>query len=165
MTDATDDLVAKIRGRVRDNILRDGLLMMSSLCVPHNMIAALLSRLDAETARADRATREAKVSSQLAYANNSRALKAEAENARLAAELAEAVPPHPEDYDHAALLISNDYKRTRWVVVPEGQSLDFDEGKATRAWLHPHLGREWHLFGFVPLHPPKTARAWHERNG
>lgn len=34
------------------------------------------------------------------------------------------------------------------VPVPEGQSLEFDEGSATRQWLLPHLGREWHLLSF-----------------
>jgi hypothetical protein len=66
------------------------------------------------------------------------------------------LPAHPEDFDYAALLISHDRKRTKWVVVPEGQSLDFDEGTATRRWLHPHLGSEWHLFDFVRL---RSARA------
>ena len=37
------------------------------------------------------------------------------------------------------------------VMVPEGQSLDFDEGAATRRWLHPHLDRAWHLVAFVPF--------------
>lgn len=61
------------------------------------------------------------------------------------------LPAHPEDFEYVALLRSHDYKRTKWVVVPEGQSLEFDEGSATRRWLHPHLGTEWHLFGFVSL--------------
>lgn len=38
------------------------------------------------------------------------------------------------------------------VMVPEGQSLGFDEGSATRLWLHPHLARAWHLVAFVPFH-------------
>ena len=38
------------------------------------------------------------------------------------------------------------------VHVPPGQSLDFDEGPgATRMWLRPHLGRQFHLVEFVEL--------------
>ncbi len=35
--------------------------------------------------------------------------------------------------------------------VPDGQSLEFDEGPgATRRWLWPHLeAGEWHLMAFV----------------
>jgi len=66
----------------------------------------------------------------------------------------EDLPSHPEDFRYAALLRHHDYKRSRWIVVPEGQSLDFDEGRATREWLRPHLGTEWHLFGFVSLATP-----------
>ena len=37
------------------------------------------------------------------------------------------------------------------VMVPVGQSLDFDEGKITRAWLHPYLGSRFHLVEFVEI--------------
>ena len=42
-------------------------------------------------------------------------------------------------------------KETKNVPVPDGQSLDFDEGAATRRWLWPHLGTEWHLMEFRPV--------------
>lgn len=38
------------------------------------------------------------------------------------------------------------------VVVPKGQSLDFDPDAATRKWLWPHLGTEYHLLGFIDAH-------------
>ena len=34
------------------------------------------------------------------------------------------------------------------VPVPGGQSLEFDEGSATRRWLDSDLGSEWHLVSF-----------------
>ena len=38
------------------------------------------------------------------------------------------------------------------VPVPLGQSLDFDEGPvATRRWLHPYLGTQFHLVEFVEV--------------
>jgi len=37
------------------------------------------------------------------------------------------------------------------VLVPEGQSLEMDEGTIMRRWLHPYLGHEWHLAGFAEL--------------
>lgn len=38
------------------------------------------------------------------------------------------------------------------VPVPFGQSLDFDEGPgATRRWLHPYLGTQFHLVEFVEV--------------
>lgn len=44
--------------------------------------------------------------------------------------------------------------RKRAVPVPDGQSLDFDPGPgATRRWLMPYLGDEFHLVEFVELHP------------
>lgn len=64
------------------------------------------------------------------------------------------LPAHPEDFEFAALLRHHDMKQSKWIVVPEGQSLDFDEGSATRRWLAPHLGSDWHLFGFVSLRVP-----------
>jgi hypothetical protein len=67
------------------------------------------------------------------------------------------LPSHPEDFQFAALLIHHDHKQTKWVVVPEGQSLEFDEGAATRKWLRPALGSEWSLFMFVPLYWDKNA--------
>lgn len=37
--------------------------------------------------------------------------------------------------------------------VPDGQSLEFDEHRATREWLWPYLEQgEWHLMGFVDKH-------------
>lgn len=70
------------------------------------------------------------------------------------------LPAHPEDFEYAVLFRSHDYKRTKWAIVPEGQSLDFDEGGgASRRWLWPYLGDDWHLFAFVSLRAP------HNRGG
>ncbi len=63
------------------------------------------------------------------------------------------LPDHPEDFAFAALLIHHDRRQTKWVVVPEGQSLGLDEGEASRKWLHPALGNDWSLFMFVRLEP------------
>lgn len=53
---------------------------------------------------------------------------------------------------YVAILESHDRRKQKAVVVPVGQSLDFDEGpSATRRWLHPHLDSEWHLKEFLPL--------------
>lgn len=35
------------------------------------------------------------------------------------------------------------------VLVPDGRSLDFDEGAITRRWLHPHIEGGWHLSGWL----------------
>ncbi len=38
------------------------------------------------------------------------------------------------------------------VLVPPGQSLDFDDGPgATRRWLIPYLGTDFHLVDFVEM--------------
>ncbi len=68
------------------------------------------------------------------------------------------LPDHPEDYDYVALLRHHDGKQTKWVVVPDGQSLEMDE-RAARPWLHPHLGTEWSLFEFVHLRSERVARS------
>jgi hypothetical protein len=39
----------------------------------------------------------------------------------------------------------------RAIAVPPGQSLDFDEGTASRRWLWDALGADWHLVGFCDL--------------
>lgn len=41
----------------------------------------------------------------------------------------------------------------RFKVIPlaEGQSEDFDKDSATRKWLWPHLGRDYHLVAFVDI--------------
>lgn len=52
---------------------------------------------------------------------------------------------------HIALLQRHDRTQRRTVLVPLGQSLGFDEDGATRRWLWPYLGTEWHLDGFLPL--------------
>lgn len=52
---------------------------------------------------------------------------------------------------YVALLERHDRTAKKVVLVPGGQSLDFDKGTATRAWLHPHLGADWHLNEFYPL--------------
>ena len=53
---------------------------------------------------------------------------------------------------YVALLRHNDDPNNlKAVLVPTGQTLDFDEDAATRRWLWPHLGYEFHLVAFVPL--------------
>lgn len=54
---------------------------------------------------------------------------------------------------HVAVLERHDRAERKEVPVPDGQSLDFDEGTATRRWLWPHLGAEWHLVEFRPVRP------------
>ena len=47
-----------------------------------------------------------------------------------------------ERYDH----------RYKIILLAEGQSEDFDDGPgATRKWLWPHLGREYHLVSFIDV--------------
>lgn len=65
------------------------------------------------------------------------------------------------DVSYIALLESHDYKQLKWVPVPAGQSLDFDDGTATRRWLYPHLGSEWHLLRFVHA----TDAQWRSPHG
>lgn len=45
----------------------------------------------------------------------------------------------------------------RVIAVPEGQSLDFDPDAATRRWLHPYLGTEWHLVSFADVETSPSA--------
>ena len=53
---------------------------------------------------------------------------------------------------HIAILQKhNDRNIFKLVPVPEGQSLEFDKEGATRRWLWPHIGNEWHLAEFVEL--------------
>ena len=42
--------------------------------------------------------------------------------------------------------------RYKLVLMKEGQSEDFDDGPgASRKWLHPYLGRDYHLVAFVEV--------------
>lgn len=54
------------------------------------------------------------------------------------------VTGHWED-ERIAILRSHDQKRFKFVPVPDDQSVDFDKNAATRRWLDPHLGHDWHL--------------------
>jgi len=66
--------------------------------------------------------------------------------------MTENIPDYPADFEFAALLISNDRKRTKWVVVPDGQKLDAEEGfGSARPWLSPHTGSDYHLQALVSL--------------
>lgn len=56
-----------------------------------------------------------------------------------------------------AIIERHDYSERKEIPVPEGQSLDFDEGTIYRCWLWPHLGDEWHLVEFRPA-SSKAAR-------
>jgi hypothetical protein len=46
------------------------------------------------------------------------------------------------------------------IQVPKDQSLEFDEGTATRRWLHPHLEGGYHLIEFVD-EEKFSAVAWY----
>jgi hypothetical protein len=73
---------------------------------------------------------------------------------------APAVPEEPDE--HIAILGSlKERALLKIVAVPQGQSLDFDPGPgATRKWLHPHLGREWHLIEFIPRRELEAVAWW-----
>lgn len=51
----------------------------------------------------------------------------------------------------AVLQHHDDYATFKVVRLAAGQSEDFDEGSATRRWLRPHLGDDYHLMAFVDL--------------
>lgn len=57
---------------------------------------------------------------------------------------------------YVAIIEHHDYTIRRAVLVPKGQSLEFDEGAITRGWLHPYLGRDWHLKEFLKIEPETT---------
>lgn len=69
------------------------------------------------------------------------------------------------DVKHVAILGSlKDRAVIKLVMVPEGQSLDFDKGPgATRKWLWPHLKGGWHLVEFVEFEK-FSKLAWHTAN-
>jgi hypothetical protein len=48
-----------------------------------------------------------------------------------------------------AILKHHEWPDWRAIELPPGQSVEFDEGSATRRWLHPALGTEWHLLKIV----------------
>jgi hypothetical protein len=52
---------------------------------------------------------------------------------------------------HIAIIENHDRTTKRAILVPKGQSLDFDEGKITRKWLWPYLGSDWHLVEFLEV--------------
>jgi len=53
---------------------------------------------------------------------------------------------------HVAIIRNHDYPNmVRAIKVPDGQSLGFDEDGATRKWLWPYLGTEWHLIEIVEV--------------
>lgn len=55
---------------------------------------------------------------------------------------------------HVAIIQKHDTDMRRAVMVPPEQSLDFDPGPgATRRWLWPYLGTEWHLVEFLEIAP------------
>jgi len=51
----------------------------------------------------------------------------------------------------AAVLRKHDHKEWKLVPMAQGQSEDFDPDRATRDWLWPHLGHNWHLMAFVDV--------------
>lgn len=56
---------------------------------------------------------------------------------------------------YVAVIERHDLTQKKAVPVPCGQSLDFDADDATRRWLWPVLGSEWHLVEFLPIQPNK----------
>lgn len=57
---------------------------------------------------------------------------------------------------HVAVLRHNDRTKKKAVIVPPGQSLDFDEGPgSSRRWLDQHLGLDWHLAEFLEIEWPR----------
>lgn len=56
---------------------------------------------------------------------------------------------------HVAIIETHDDVRPyrkRAILVPAGQSLDFDPGPgADRRWLWPYLGTDFHLVEFVEI--------------
>lgn len=62
---------------------------------------------------------------------------------------------------YVAILEMHDETKRKAVLVPLGQSLEFDEGSATRRWLHPHLGTDWHLVEFIEIDAAPSTLAPH----
>lgn len=60
------------------------------------------------------------------------------------------------DSEYIAILERHDRTIQRAILVPYGQSLEFDEGTICRAWLSPYLGTKWHLVAFVCLTPTES---------
>lgn len=42
-------------------------------------------------------------------------------------------------------------ERFKAVLLKPDQSEDYDQGGGTRKWLWPHLGTDYHLFGFIDV--------------
>ena len=53
---------------------------------------------------------------------------------------------------HVAVLHKYSSSEKKAVLVPVGQSLDFDDGPGgTRKWLRPHMTDEWYLCEFITI--------------
>jgi hypothetical protein len=50
-----------------------------------------------------------------------------------------------------AIIKMHEHPVWRAIALPAGQSKEFDGGSATRVWLHPYLGTEWHLLEIVDV--------------
>ena len=48
-----------------------------------------------------------------------------------------------------AIIRHHEFNEWRAIELKEGQSVDFDEDGATRRWLWPFIGTEWHLLQIV----------------
>jgi hypothetical protein len=59
---------------------------------------------------------------------------------------------------YVAILERHDRRGKKAVIVPDGQSLEFDEDSTTRRWLYPYLGNEYHLNEFLPVEPSALPR-------
>lgn len=71
-----------------------------------------------------------------------------------------------ETIKYVAILERHDRRGKKAVIVPDGQSLEFDADDATRRWLRPSLGRDYHLVEFLPVElaapvasPPMQVKA------
>lgn len=50
-----------------------------------------------------------------------------------------------------AIIKHHEWGAWRAIELPTGQSAEFDEGSATRRWLYPYLGTDWHLLDIVDV--------------
>lgn len=68
-----------------------------------------------------------------------------------------AAAENARDPTHVAIIELHETTKRKAVIVPTDQSLDFDEGDATRRWLWPYLGTDHHLVEFVEITSPPAA--------
>lgn len=54
-----------------------------------------------------------------------------------------------------AIIQHLEFSKWRAIKLKEEQSVDFDEDAATRRWLWPFIGTEWHLLEIVDVEEQK----------